>query len=178
LFIFLVLLLVSSCAHVSRKDDPETRPMPEAPFPMAETAPAPESAPESLSSSERAALAGVLARSVRERVATMLAALPSRGKNICGTPAFEALGTTLSTNFREIKTAILSLEALLLDAGKDVPADEFAALKAATEKVMPLCPDEDTICASSESELECYDAVKPHLAAVRAYAYALAGLLK
>lgn len=188
--LFVLLVISLGCAHVSRKypegykDDPETRPMPEAPLKVAETAPAPESlpagrlgAPESLSSSGRAALAGVLARSVREHVATMLAALPSRDTSICDTPAFKELTTTLRTNFEEISAPIITMEALLGDAGKDVPADEFAALKAAMEKGMFLCPDEKTICASWESELKCYDAVKPHLAAVRAYAYALANAL-
>lgn len=185
---FVAALIFSiGCAHISRKypsgykGGPETRPMPEAPLKMAETAPASESAPESLSSSDslRAGLAGAFARSVREHVATMLAALPMHGgERICGTPAFEELGAALSANFGEIKTAIVALEELLDDAGKDVPADAFAALKAATEKVTPLCPDADTICVSEESEFECYDAVKSHLAAVRAYAYALAGLLR
>lgn len=169
------LIFFIGCAHASRKGDPETRAMPEVPKKVAETASVPESAPESTLVVDRAVMAGALARKVRENVAAMLAALPR--KHICGTPEFDAMNTALGAKGEEVMMLLGALESMVEASGKDVPAERGAFL-AAMERFRFTCPDMDTLCSTTKIELECYGAFKDILTTSRAYAYALAGLLK
>ena len=178
---FAVLVFVFGCAHAPRTGGPETRPMPPAPKVAAETVPVPESVPADDPLSEKSEFADALARMVEDLATEVRAALPRKGsgyRSICGTPEFDAFGETLSTNWEQMKMAVMALHTMLEATGKEIPDADIKAVNSAIRAAVSTCSGVGAICASEASEFACYDAVAAHMDAIRVYTDILAKLLR
>lgn len=135
----------------------------------AETLPGSAPAPAPVAAAE-------LLADIRKVVAEAHAAIPEG--SVCGTPKFWELGKFFGTKITELEPKVRSLEAMVAAAGKEQPHERLRRADEKLDVYMSACRSEATICASPDTENACYEAGRDWFSALRAYAEALAGVLR